>query len=514
MFNQRRALEAIEFIQLLKHTGDFYGQPFVLLDWQYETLWDVYGTVKEDGCRQYRTAYLEIPKKNGKTELIAGLALYHLACDPADGQIFCCAADKAQAALTYNAAVAMVNQTPFLKKMLKIKESVKEIINKKTGTKLKVVSAEAYTKHGINPTVVIFDELHCQPNRDLYDVMTFGAGAARREPIWWFITTAGDDPDRTSIGWEVHTLARKIMEGELTDPTWYAKIYSAPEDADIFDEETWRRANPSLGTTIPIEAVRAEALAARNSSSAERLFRWLRLNQWVSNKTTSWLPLTLWDSCVSKLSPADLIGKRCYIGLDLSSIGDLTAAGFVFPPQDGLDKYVVMSEQWIPLDNMKRRINEDKVPYDKWLKDGYIHATAGDVVDYDYVKARLGAVNQLYEVAAWGNDPWGAEKLRQDLDREYDIELIKIRQNIETMSPPMKEIERLLRLGMMEQVHNPVTRWAFGNMSIVVDGNENYKAKKTSRVSRIDPIVAIINAMYLTMKLEEEENKVREVIAI
>ena len=511
-FDKQRALDVIEFIQMLKLTDDFYGKPFVLMDWQHEVLWNVYGTVKDNGYRQYRYAYLEIPKKNSKTTTIAGLAVYHLTCDAPEGQIYCCAADRGQAELVYKAAVSMIEQNEDLESMFKILDSRKEIINKLTNTRLKVLSAEAYTKHGINPTVVIFDELHAQPNRQLWDVMTFGAGSARKEPLWWVITTAGDDPDRTSIGWEIHDYAQKIRDGEIADPGWYVKIFSAPDDADIFSEETWKLANPSIGVTIDIESVRQEALTARNSESSQRLFRWLRLNQWVANKMTSWLPLTLWDSRRSELSAADLIGKRCYCGLDLSSTSDLTAVGFVFPPQPGLDNYVIMSEQWIPQDNMKGRVIKDKVPYDKWAKEGFIHLTPGDVIDYDYIKARIELIDQQYNVIAWGNDPWGAEKLRQDLERDCDIELIKVRQNIETMSPSMKEMERLLKLGDMEQVHNPVTRWAFGNMSIIADGNDNYKPKKTSKINRIDPIIAIINAMYLCMKLEQDENKVREVI--
>src|SRR5574344_520179 len=184
-----RALEVIQFIQMLKLTDDFYGQPFILPKWQHDIIWDVYGTVNNSGYRQYNYAYLEIPKKNGKTTLIAGLGVYHLTCDPPDGQIYCCAADRGQAELVYKAAVSMIEQEPELSSIFKILDSKKEIINTITKTKLKVLSAEAYTKHGINPTVVIFDELHAQPNRDLWDIMTFGAGAARKEPLWWVITT-------------------------------------------------------------------------------------------------------------------------------------------------------------------------------------------------------------------------------------------------------------------------------------------------------------------------------------
>src|SRR5690625_4642187 len=280
--DKKRALEPIEFIQMLKAVDDFHGQPFLLLDWQHEIIWDVYGTVNDEGLRQYRYAYLEVPKKNGKTSLIGALGVYHLTMDPPGGQIYCCAADREQATLAYRAAKGMIEQDAELEKILKVKDSQREIKNLITGTVMKVLSAEAFTKHGINPTVVIFDELHAQPNRDLWDVMTFGAGAARREPLWWVITTAGDDPDKTSIGWEVHEQDRNIRDGELHDPTWYVKIYCADENDDIFDEKTWYKANPSLGHTIDIETVKQEAVSARNSEASEKLFRWLRLNQWVS----------------------------------------------------------------------------------------------------------------------------------------------------------------------------------------------------------------------------------------
>jgi len=500
--DKEKALEPIEFIQMLKAVDDFYGQPFLLLDWQYDVLWNVYGTVRDDGFRQYRYAYLEIPKKNGKTSLIAAIALYHLACDGPGGQIYCCAADRGQAELAYKAACGMREQSEELQELLKLTDSKKEIRNTLTGTTLKVLSAEAYTKHGLNPTVVIFDELHAQPNRDLWDVMTFGAGAARREPLWWVITTAGDDPDRKSIGWEVHEQARKIRDDELTDPAWYVKIYSAPEEADIFDEATWYTANPSLGKTISIETVRQEALAARNSESAERLFRWLRLNQWVSLKQIGWLPLTLWDSTTGKWSKAELVGKKCYPGLDLSSTIDLTGLALVFPPQEGIPDWRVLFEGWIPEDNMKERVNRDNVPYDRWVKHRYLHATPGDVVDYDFVKARIIALSKQYKFQPLGTDPWNSQMLTQELAKE-GIEVAVVTQNIANMSPPMKEIERLLRSGQCTHEENPLVRWCFGNVVTAIDGNENIKPMKNKSKDRIDLIVAWINAMAVAMRLEK-----------
>jgi len=498
MFDKQRALEVIEFVQLLNLTDDFYGQPLVLQDWQHKVIWDVYGTVNERGFRQYRYAYLEIPKKNGKTTMVAALGLYHLTMDPPGGQIYCCAADREQAGLVYRAAVQMIEQNEDLQGILKITESKKLIVNTKTGTFLKVLSAEAYTKHGINPTVVIFDELHAQPNRDLWDVMTFGAGAARKEPLWWVITTAGDDPDRKSIGWEVHEYARKIQDGEIVDPYWYVKIYGAPEDCDIFDEKVWYKANPSLGVTIDIENVRQEALGARNDPAKEKLFRWLRLNQWVSLKRIGWLPLTLWDATVGDWSPAELVGKKCYLGLDLSSTTDLTGACLLFPPQEGFSDWRAIFEVWIPEENMKERVKQDKVPYDRWVKDKFIHATPGYVVDYEFIEARILTLCKQYKVVEVDTDPWNSRMLTQRLMKK-GITVVEIPQTMAYMSPAMKEIERLAKIGQFTHEANPVARWCWGNVNVAVDGNGNIKPMKNKSNERIDLMVAMINAMARAM---------------
>jgi len=499
--DKSRALEVIEFMQLLHLTDDFYGQPFTLMKWQHDIIWNIYGTVNDNGYRQYRYAYLEIPKKNSKTTTIAGLAIYHLICDDPGGQIYCCAADREQASLTYNAVKQMVEQDRMLQKIIKITDSKKYIKNISTGTFLKVLSAEAFTKHGINPTVVIFDELHAQPNRELWDVMTFGAGAARKEPLWWVITTAGDDPDKNSIGWEVHEYARKVMDGEIEDPYWFVKIYGAPEDADIFDEKTWYMANPSLGVTIDIESVRQEAIGARNEPAKEKLFRWLRLNQWVSLKQVGWLPLSLWDTTISKINKSDLIGKMCYPGLDLSTTTDLTGLVLLFPPQDGINKWIFISEGWIPEDNMKARIKRDKVPYDRWVNSGYLHATPGNVIDYGFVEARILQLSKQYNFQYLGTDPWNSRMLTQRLVAE-GVDIVEVAQNMAQLSPAMKEVERLLKSGMMEHEENPLARWCFGNVNIAVDGNENIKPMKNKSIDRIDLTVALINAMAVAIKFE------------
>lgn len=502
MFDAKRAQEPIDFIELLHLTGDFYGRPFKLQEWQREVLTNVYGVVTERGLRQYRYAYLEIPKKNGKTETTAAVALYHLACDPPGGQIYCCAAEREQASLVYKAAKQMIEQDSDLEDVFRVVDSKKEIYNDSTGTFLKVLSAEAYSKHGLNPSVVIFDELHAQPNRNLWDVMTFGAGAARKEPIWWVITTAGDDPDRHSIGWEVHERACKIRDGELEDPTWYVKIYGAPPDADIYDEAVWRAANPSLGVSISIDALRLEALAAKSGEATERLFRWLRLNQWVSLKRIGWLPITLWDDTTAAWTAADMRGKRCYAGLDLSSNIDLTAMALLFPPQDGVDEWRFMIDAWVPEDNLKERVTRDHVPYDEWLNAGYLHATPGNVIDYAHLKEHIVRTAREYDVQWFCADKWHLEILRQLLPRHIQRRFIEISQTMEGMSAGMKELERLFRSCKITHQEQPLGRWAFGNVIIATDGNENIKPMKNKSIERIDPVVALVDAMAGAVKLE------------
>lgn len=500
--SQNKAQEVIEFIELMHLTDDFYGQPFILRPWQKEVIQAVYGTLDAQGSRQYKSAYLEIPKKNGKTTLIAALGLYHLICDPPGGQIYCCAAEKEQAAISYRAAKAMIEQDPGLEEMLKVVDSKKEIHNRLTGSFLKVLSAEAYSKHGLNPSIVIFDELHAQPNRDLWDVMSFGASSTRRQPLLWVITTAGDDPDRKSIGWERHELALKVIENPELDPTLYARVYVAPEDADIYDEAVWWACNPSLGVTIQLDTVRSEALAARNSESAERLFRWLRLNQWVALKRTGWLPLSLWDAAQRGWSAGELAGERCYIGLDLSSTTDITAASCLFPPSDAHDDWRQLPMQWIPEANIREREVRDHVPYAQWVRDGHLRATPGDVVDYGLVADELAALCQRYEVVHFFCDPWRLEYLKQLLPADIQAKFVEIPQTMAGMSCGMGEIERMMRTGELTHNGDPVARWSFGNVRVATDGNGNVKPLKNKSIERIDPTVALINAMAGAIRME------------
>ena len=516
MFNESEARFVCDFLQCLTvPDGERAGQPFELMDWQESVIREFYGTLKENGLRKYQYLYLEIPKKNGKSGLAAGLGLYHTFADGEKaGEVYAVAADRDNAGIVFNAALAMLEACPTLKRRSRVIESQKIIRDLESGTVFKVISSEAYSKHGYKPSCVIFDELHAQPNRDLWDIMTFGAGAARRQPVWIVLTTAGDDPDRNSIGWEIHEKARNILAARAgardkqDNPIWLPVIYGYEGD-DIYNETHWFEANPSLkyGYAVSIDKVREEALEARQSQAVERLFRWLRLNQWITVKAVGWLPLDLWDATDAGKCP-DLAGKKCYLGTDLGSTTDLTAAALVFPPQQGLETWMVLFRAWIPEAKIKEREKRDHVPFRTWQQEGYITVTEGDCVDYGKVRDDINRLRKVYCVVGMGIDPWNSRMLTQQL-MDDGLDVTEIAQTIPGMSPAIKDIERLMRSGQMRHETSPVARWCFGNVRVATDGNENAKPMKNRSIDRIDITVAWINAVALAREKESMETAYR-----
>jgi phage terminase large subunit-like protein len=528
MFNESRADYVCEFLELLAFgSGEFAGKPFRLQQWQKDPLREFYGTLDVDEetgdvCRHYQYLYEEIPKKNGKTEVAAGLGLYHLVADgEKNPQVYICAADKENASICYNAMCAMVDYRPWLGMRVKQVPSKKEIQLRDGSGFIKVLSSEAYSKHGYNASCVIFDELHAQPNRALWDVMTFGAGSARRQPVWIVLTTAGDDPDRKSIGWEIHAQCRKILDAragigpvEDDNPIWLPVMYGMPDDPDecakidIYDEAVWRQCNPSIGITIPLRTIRQEAREARQSEAKERLFRWLRLNQWIATKSIGWLPLTLYDKTqwhVPRLEEIckgnhlrsemrrTLRGKKCYGGLDLATTTDLAAFVLEFPPQPGLDHWVVLFWAWRPSEGVIEAEKRDHVPYRDWARAGYLSLCDGDMVDFVEIEDTIIEASRTYRLAVLGVDPYLSRMMSGRLERSKPaITTVEIRQNMADMSPAMKDIEVKLRGGAMKHEHNTCARWNFGNTRCATDGNANIKPMKNLSTGRIDITVAWI----------------------
>lgn len=493
MYDNAKAERAKNFINCLKHTkGKWRGVPFDLLPWQEKIIGDIFGTVKENGYRQYNTAYVEIPKKNGKSELAAAIALLLTCGDNEWGaEVYGCASDRQQASIVFDVAVEMIDQCPALKKRIKPIMSVKRIVYKPTNSFYQVLSAEAYTKHGLNVHGVIFDELHAQPNRELFDVMTKGSGDARTQPLFFLITTAGTD--RNSICYEQHQKAVDLIEGRKIDKTFYPVIYGINDNDDWSKEENWYKANPSLGHTIDVEKVRNAYNAARENPAEENIFRQLRLNQWVK-QSTRWMQMDKWDECDFDIDLDSLRGRECYGGLDLSSTTDITAFVLVFPPRNDTEKYIVVPYFWIPEDNLKLRVRRDHVPYDVWEKQGFIKITEGNVVHYGFIETFIEELGTKFNIKEIAFDRWGAVQMVQNLEG-MGFTVVPFGQGYKDMSPPTKELMKITLEKKIAHGGNPVLRWMMDNIYVKTDPAGNIKPDKEKSTERIDGAVALIMAL-------------------
>lgn len=492
MYSKEKADRAVQFINLLKHTkGQWRGVPFDLLPWQDKIIRDVFGTVKNNGYRQYNTAYVEIPKKNGKSELAAAIALYMTCGDGEWGaEVYGCASDRQQASIVFDVAVDMVDQCPALKKRIKPIMSVKRLVYQPTNSFYQVLSAEAYTKHGLNCHAVIFDELHAQPNRELFDVMTKGSGDARTQPLFFLITTAGTD--RNSICFEQHQKAEDIIAGRKIDPSYYPIIYGINDNDDWGSEKSWYKANPSLGHTIDIEKVRNAYISAKENPAEENVFRQLRLNQWVK-QSTRWMPMDKWDECEFAVDPDKLIGRECYGGLDLSSTSDITAFVLVFPPRND-EKYVILPFFWIPEENMELRVRRDHVPYAVWEQQGFLNTTEGNVIHYGFIEKFIEKLGEKYHIKEIAFDRWGATQMVQDLEG-MGFTVVPFGQGYKDMSPPTKELMKLTLEKRIAHGGHPVLRWMMDNVFVRQDPAGNIKMDKEKSTEKIDGAIALVMAL-------------------
>ena len=367
-----------------------------------------------------------------------------------------------------------------------------------------MLSAEAFTKHGLNVHGVIFDELHAQPNRELYDVLTKGSGDARTQPLFFLITTAGND--RNSICYEVHQKAQDILDGRKIDPTFYPVIYGIDDNDDWTDERNWYKANPSLGHTVDIEKVRAAFQSAKENLAEENIFRQLRLNQWVK-QSIRWMQMDKWDECAFSVSPKELIGRECFGGLDLSSTTDITAFVLVFPPRYDDDKYVVMPFFWIPEDNLALRVRRDHVPYDAWEKQGYIKTTEGNVVHYGFIESFIEDLGVKYNIKEIAFDRWGAIQMTQNLEG-MGFTVVPFGQGYKDMSPPSKELMKLTLEKKLAHGGNPVLRWMMDNIFIKTDPAGNIKPDKEKSTEKIDGAVATIMALDRAIRHQDDGGSV------
>ena len=484
---------AVAFIESLCHTkGTWAGKRFELMDWQEQIIRDLFGILKPNGYRQFNTAYIEIPKKNGKSELAAAVALL-LTCGDGEqrAEVYGAAADRQQASIVFDVAADMVRMCPALNKRVKILASQKRLIYEPTNSFYQVLSAEAYSKHGFNVHGVVFDELHSQPNRKLYDVLTKGSGDARMQPLFFLITTAGTDTH--SICYEVHQKAQDIIDGRKIDPTFYPVIYGADDTEDWTSPKVWKKCNPSLGETIGVDKVKTACESAKQNPGEENSFRQLRLNQWVK-QAVRWMPMDKWDKCAFAVNEEQLQRRVCYGGLDLSSTTDITAFVLVFPPLDEDDKYIILPYFWIPEDTLDLRVKRDHVPYDVWERQGYLQTTEGNVVHYGYIEKFIEELGKKFNIREIAFDRWGAVQMVQNLEG-MGFTVVPFGQGFKDMSPPTKELMKLTLEQKLAHGGHPVLRWNMDNIFIRTDPAGNIKADKEKSTEKIDGAVATIMAL-------------------
>ena len=439
---------------------------------------------------QYLAGTSMVPTHN--SELAAAVALYMLYADnEPSAEVYGAAADRQQASIVFDVAKQMVEMTPALFKRSKIMGATKRIVNYSNAGFYQVLSAEVATKHGLNVSGLVFDELHAQPNRKLYDVLTKGSGDAREQPLYFLITTAGTD--RESICYELHQKAKDILAGRKIDPTFYPVVYGLDDGDDWNDEENWYKANPSLGQTITIDRVRDMYREALDNPAEENVFKQLRLNMWVSS-LTRFIPEYIYDLGKDPIDLRLLEGRDCYGGLDLSSTGDITAFVLMFPPRDESEKYVMLPFFWIPEDTIPVRVRRASVPYDVWLKQGYLNATEGNVIHYGFIEQFIHDLGEKYHILEIAFDRWGATQMTQDLEG-MGFTVVPFGQGYASMSPPTKEFYKLLMEGKIQHGGNPVMRWMAGNVVVDTDPAGNIKCTKARSPEKIDGIVAAIMAL-------------------
>jgi phage terminase large subunit-like protein len=484
-----KPLDPIAFINSLTHTkGAFAGQTFNLRPWQKRIVKQLFKK-RKDRLRQYRTALFMVPRKNGKTEFAAAVALYGLLADGEVGaEVYSAAADRDQASLVFGVAAQMVRNNPALNDACYIVESQKRIVHRHSGSVYRAISAEAYSKHGFNASMVIYDELHAAPSRELYDVLSTSMGA-RKQPLMLVISTAGYD--RHSILWELYAHAQKVQENPRIDPYFLPILYEAPQDADWTDEKVWHKCNPALGDFRSLEDMRILAARAKEIPAQENTFRRLYLNQWTE-QASRWLQMTAWDGCQASIDRSKLYRKRMYVGMDLSQTGDLTALVGIVPTGPGFD---VLCRCFVPQDRIQERVRRDRVPYADWARSGAITAIPGPTIDTEVIRLALKEWAKEFEIAVVAYDPWNATDLVTKLEKQDGFLCVAVRQGFASLSAPTKSLEQAILAKRLHHDGDPVLRWCVSNVAIEQDAAGNLKPSKAVSTERIDAVVALVMAI-------------------
>lgn len=492
-FDREAAERACRFFPSLlrHHKGEWAGQPFTLEPWQQFIVANVFGWRQADGRRRFRKAFIEIPRKNGKSQLAAGVGLLLLAADQEPGaEVYSAATKRDQACIVHDEATRMVRSSEALKRHVGVFRHNLHVLA--SHSKFEPLSSDENTLDGLNPHGVIVDELHAHRNRDLLDVLETAMGA-RRQPLMFQITTAGYS--RSSVCWELHEYGRKLLEGNVEDDSFFCYIAALDPGDDWKKPETWAKANPNFGISVKPDYLKREAAQAALIPSKQNAFRRLHLNDWTEQRDR-WIDLEVWDACGSPVDPAELSGRRCFVGVDLSSSRDVTAAVAYFPADDDDEPGSVLGWFWVPEENIQARVRDDGVPFDAWANAQLVTATPGNVIDYAWIRRQVNELREEFEfdVVEVAYDPWGAVQLATELGDDGFV-VVPMRQGFATLSPAMKELEKLILSRRLAHGGNPVLRWMVGNVATKQDPAGNIKPDKSASSDRIDGVVALAMAV-------------------
>lgn len=480
-----------------------------LLDWQKTLVSRIYGTINiENNLRYYKEVFLFLPTKNGKTTLASAFALLALLdAEIRSGEVYSAAPTREQAARAYDTIKGIISRSDSLRKILKTNDTKRRITNLKTGTYYQALASDASSNEGLNSDFTLIDELHAFSGRKLWDTLRNRQGA-KSQPLTITITTAGPRPDPGSVCYQEYETAKKVLAGTMQISGYLPIVFEAGDDDDPYSEETWKKANPSLGEIKNLDELRRRSERAKLSTLEQRVFFRYDLNRWVDTDEP-YIPSDRRRDCAASYTAESLHGRVCYAGLDLSSNIDLTSLCLLFPMEDGT--YRTLSYSWVPELIIDDKEDKDRVPYRTWRDAGQLLTTSGETIEQDEIKEKIVELDKLYKIKAFGLDWAMAAKLASELQR-LGFNVGRIHQGY-SLSPGLKELERLVISKRLHHNNNAVLTWAVSNLKTQEGrlGDGAIMAIKGKTVHRIDPAVAmaisIQTAMSDAAKAAKENNE-------
>ena len=488
-FDRNAAQHAIDFYQFLRHSkGRWAGKTLELEPWQQALVWVLYGWQRrKTGTRRFRSGYVEIARKNGKTTIASGLALYMMLADgEAGAEVYSAATKRDQAKLAWDEAGRMVKASPYLRQHVTVHKD-KIFLKWDQASKYVPLGRDSDTMDGLNVHCAIVDELHAHRTSEIWDVLETGTGA-RTQALMFGITTAGFN--QSSFCYERRKYTTQVLDGVIEDDSHFGIIFTLDEGDDEWDETNWIKANPNLGISVDLDDLREQARKAKELPSALTSFLTKRLNIWT-RAAEHFIHPDKWRACGGAFDISLLDGRTCYAGLDLSNTLDITAFVLVFPPTEDDPYFRVLPRFWVPETAMHERSRRDQVPYDAWARAGWITAIPGDVIDYEWIYRQIDEDAQRYDLQEIGFDRWGAAAIYLWMANR-GLTVVQIGQGYASMSAPMKELEKLIVSRGLAHGDNPVLTWMAYNMVAMRDAAGNVKPDKKNSGEKIDGLVAMI----------------------